>query len=284
VLANKIDRLKDRALMLSDARLFFQQRNILEVDVPVMSTSAPIDPYIDLVVGTCMQKPCYFHSSPEYGMKRLIAAGFPDCYQISHVFRDLELGQRHNPEFTMVEWYRLGNDYSGLIKETIDFIRLFLGDVEVFFESYQDLFPKYGFDYPDDPVLRDEIFAFEIEPQFQTLTVVDHFPKEMAMLSRTQKVGDKELARRFECYFKGIELANGYHELVDLQLLTSRLKANNVKRLELNKNTYPLDEHFLKACLPDCCGVAVGLDRLMMLRHGVEHIKDIIPFSYGEET
>ncbi len=124
-LTNRVEILRDRAAQLAKARAFFAQRGVLEVDVPILSPFGSIDPYIDLVEAHCRNQPVFLHSSPEYGMKRLLAEGLGDIYQMSHVFRDHESGERHTAEFMMVEWYRLGLDFQQMIQETVDFIRLF---------------------------------------------------------------------------------------------------------------------------------------------------------------
>lgn len=284
---NKVARLKDRALMFSKSRDFFAQRGICEVDVPILSQHAPVDLHIDLVTVSCLGKKGYLHSSPEYGMKRLLCEGMGDIYQLSHVFRDGERGERHHPEFVMAEWYRLGFTLEHMMEETLAFIRLFL-DVpheEIF--SYEELFFKYKQCSYKEVESLDEVLAFDIEPHLgkDKLTVIKDFPKEQAALSKTRWNGKEEVAERFEVFYQGIELANGYNELLngDEQLL--RLQQANDKRSLLNKATYPIDHHLiaaLKKGMPECCGVAVGFDRLMMLRHKALKIDEIIPYCWEE--
>lgn len=130
--------------MLQTARRFFEQKKVLEVDCPILSPRAAIDTHIDLVHASYLgQQTCYLHSSPEYGMKRLLAEGLGDIYQLSHVFRDGELSPKHNPEFTMAEWYRLKFTLDEMIEETVQFIRLFLGQLDYHIVSYRDLFLLY---------------------------------------------------------------------------------------------------------------------------------------------
>lgn len=272
-------RIQDRAHMLAQARSFFKQRNVLEVDVPILSERASVDTHIDLVQAKCLGKRAFLHSSPEYGMKRLLAKGIGDIYQISHVFRNGERGERHNPEFTMVEWYRCGFSLEEMIEETINFIHFFL-EVDVAFErlSYRDAFA--GYSYPATPEERDHLFAFEIEPHLKK-TVIRGFPPEQAALSQIDEDG---LAERFELFYQGVELANGYHELLDPIEQKKRFEKANEERQASGKEKYPMDDNLLEALdkVPDCCGVAVGFDRLMMLRHDVSKIDEVIPFAWEE--
>jgi len=273
-----VEILKDRAALLTRCRHFFAQRGVLEVDVPILSRSSSVDVYIDPVQAICCNKPAYLHTSPEYGMKRLLAEGMGDIYQISHVFRDHEAGERHTPEFMMAEWYRLDFGFEQMIQETVDFIHLFLENIPKEREeySYRDVFVHYISRYPESSEERDELLAFEIEPHFGQgrLTVIKGFPPEQAALSQINVQG---IAERFEIYYQGIELANGYHELVDPLEQRDRLLKANQKRGQLGKPALPIDEEFLEALekgVSDCCGVAVGFDRLMMLRHQLEDIRE----------
>lgn len=282
---NKIHRLKDRALLLAKARSFFCERNILEVDVPALSRAGAIDVYIDLIAATCNHKPCFLHSSPEYGMKRLLSQGIGDIYQLSHVFRDHELGDRHQPEFTMVEWYRIDFSLDQMIKETIDFVRLFLDVPQLETLTYREAFERYAHVTPEEAENKDHLLAFTIEPHFgqRCLTVMRDFPPAEAALANITTVNGVPIAERFEIFYRGIELANGYHELIDPHEQRRRLEEGNAKRIKANKQTYPIDTQFLRALengLPDCCGVAVGFDRLMMLRHQIETIDQIIPLGW----
>lgn len=301
--------------MLQKARAFFAERKVLEVDCPALSQSAPIDLHIDVMkVSTKNDQTDYLHTSPEYGMKRLIAAGIGDIYQISHVFRDGEIGPLHNPEFTMTEWYRLGIGFEEMIAETLDFIRLFLGDLPHRSMNYRQVLMHYlGFDYltapfsqlldhaknhgldlPNDASTWDRdtllqlLVGFLIEPQLGNaeLFVLHDFPASQAALSKTIVLPDgQQVACRFEVYYRGIELANGYHELTDAVEQRKRLEASNQARLNAGKDALKIDERFLEALeigLPDCCGVAVGFDRLMMLKHKESELKNILPMIWEE--
>jgi elongation factor P--(R)-beta-lysine ligase len=281
-LTNKLDILKDRAAMFAKARDFFAKKGVLEVDVPMLSLSAPIDLYIDIIEATCCHKKAFLHSSPEYGMKRLLSEGIGDIYQISHVFRDHERGSRHSPEFTMAEWYRIGFSFEEMIQETINFIRLFLNEASQMIErmTYHEAFSRYIGYYPQSSEERDSLYAFEVEPHFGNhgLTVITHFPSEQAALAR---LGPHGFAERFEIYFQAMELANGYHELTDSMEQRKRLIQANEAREKHGKTKLPVDEEFVAALekgVPDCCGVAVGFDRLIMLRNQLEDIHEASSF------
>jgi len=310
---SKRARLRDRALMLKVARHFFDQRHICEVDCPIISAQASVDTHIDLIPALYLgQEKRYMHSSPEMGMKRLLVEGMGDIYQLSHVFRDGEWSVKHNPEFTMVEWYRLGFSLERLIEETVAFISLFLGDYPYRVVSYRQLFLEHtGIDYvwateqellgymenrsiPFYPSIVQEgkdallhlILGSEIEPAlgWKELFVLTDYPASQAALACKRGEGAEQVAERFEVYFRGVELANGFHELVDAGEQRRRFHEANEARLALGKETLPPDEHFLRALekgLPDCCGVAVGFDRLMMLRQGRASLADVLAWDWG---
>lgn len=283
-LRNRLSILKDRAEMLAKARAFFAARGVMEVDVPISSQSGSIDVHIDLVETDCMGKRCFLHSSPEFGMKRLLAEGIGDIFQLSHVFRQGERGPKHNPEFLMAEWYRMGFTFEQMIVETVAFIHLFLDQIPLQTEQmrYQEVFLRYLGFFPETLEERDYRLAFEIEPQLghEGLTIIRDFPPEQAALSRVSPEG---FAERFEVFYKGTELANGYHELTDHVEQAARFQRANLERAALGKKTYPVDTRLLEALqhgIEDCCGVAVGFDRLMMLRHETERIEEVIPFCW----
>jgi lysyl-tRNA synthetase class 2 len=302
--------LRDRALMLARVREFFAHRGVMEVDTPILSASASVDAHIDLIPCTYTNdKTRYMHSSPEFCMKRLLSEGSGDIYQMSHVFRDGEHSVKHNPEFTMIEWYRVGFSLDKLITETVELICLFLGDLPVETISYRDAFKKYtGMDYvhaspadlrkyleskdvitheEDKNNLLDIILTTFIEPHFgqHGLTVLNNYPSTMAALAKTFQKDDEHVAERYEIYYNSLELCNGYHELTNPEEQETRFIQQNELRDSLGKSTLPIDYNFLEALkkgLPSCSGVAVGFDRLMMLRHHTKEISDILTFSWDD--
>lgn len=312
--SSKIARLHDRSALLKRARHFFDQRNVAEVDCPILSMRAAIDTHIDLI-SACYQgkERCYMHSSPEFGMKRLLADGMGDIYQLSHVFRDGELSPKHNPEFMMAEWYRIGFTLQEMIDETVQFIRLFVGELPVQMVTYRDLFFKHtGLDYVTAreeelfdyickqniayyPSIRNEgkdallnlILGAQIEPHLgnEGLCVLAYYPATQAALAQRQWRDDEEVAQRFEVYLKGVELANGYCELGDAEEQQQRFCEANAARLALGKDALPIDALFLAALktgIPDCCGVAVGFDRLMMIRQGQGDISRVLSWGWEQ--
>jgi elongation factor P--(R)-beta-lysine ligase len=305
--------LRDRAQQLKKVRAFFDARAVLEVDCPILSSEASVDAHIDLIVAQYNKNHSYYlHSSPEYGMKRLLAEGIGDIYQLSHVFRDGEWSIKHNPEFMMAEWYRLDFSLEQLIAETIKFMHLFLGPLPHRLTSYRETFLKYtGIDYvyaseqdlfqyiqeqeiayypsilsEGKDALLNLILGTKIEPLLgqEELYVLAYYPSTQAALARQWTNGDEQIAARFEVYYQGIELANGYHELADYQEQALRFEESNAQRVALGKERLPPDQHFLKALkkgLPDCSGVAVGFDRLMMLRQQKKDISDVLAWGWN---
>lgn len=306
--------LNDRAFMLREARDFFFDRQITEVDCPIITKYASIDAHIDLMPVQYLEAETrYLHSSPEYGMKRLLSLGIGDIYQLSHVFRNESFGKKHNPEFMMAEWYRIDFSLKEMIDETVAFIQLFLGKMSVIKMSYREVFLKFtGIDYVTavtsdfnqilkkhgiDPYSGIEtegkdaylnlILGTVIEKELgkNEIFVLYHYPSSQAALAKTLTVDNEIVAERFEIYHQGIELCNGYHELLNVDEQKKRLEISNQERLSLNKNALPLDIYFLDALkkgLPECSGVAVGFDRLMMLRHNTTNIDQVIPFGWTQ--
>lgn len=286
----------DRAAMLGAVRHFFHERNILEVDCPMLSHAAPIDPHIDLFdTEITPGVRGYFHSSPEYGMKRLLARQIGSIYQLSHVYRKGEAGAKHNPEFTLIEWYRMQTSFNRFLNETLDLIHLFLGNLSHEILPYGEALQRYagsdlkahGFEADDPEELLNLVWGSIVEPELgkEGLTVITDYPPDQAALAETRIVNGQKVAERFEIYFKGVELGNGYHELTDHEEQQKRLEEANAKRKELGKEPLPIDNYFLEALqigLPDSYGIAVGFDRLMMLRHETDDIASVLPFSWEE--
>lgn len=295
-----------RAAMLKRAREFFDQRNVLEVDTPILSRYGVSDPQVDSVEVTLQLDPdrvWYLQTSPEYCMKRLLSAGYPDIYEICKVFRDSETGRCHQPEFTMVEWYRLNFSLTAIMQDTLDFIECLVdagrfGRPPVFL-SYADAFAEFAGCNPltadieslanlmvaDDRlresigVRRDDwlnaILAEKISSQFSAdrLTVIHHYPASQAALARICP-DDRRVADRFEVFAGKLELANGYVELLDAKEHTDRFEAGSPAR--------PIDREFIAALehgLPPCAGVAIGFDRVHMLNEGADDIRQVLSFA-----
>lgn len=284
------ERLKERACMLKAVRQFFDVRGVIEVDTPLMQKTAPIDVHIDCIPVYCCGEKGFLHSSPEIAMKRLLCEGVGDCYQLGHVFRDFEKGKRHAPEFTMLEWYRLGFTLDQLMDECREIVSLFIPNLNQKVEKipYHALFEQFLGRYPESEEERSYALAFEIEPQLGSgkLTFITDYPPEQAAMACLVEKEGTYFAERFELFYEGIELANGYHELGDAKLQRSRFEKSNKERKAHGKLSYPIDEEFLRDLskgLPDCSGVAMGFDRLMMLRHQVNSIEEIVPFVWDSE-
>lgn len=287
--ASKVNFLRRRASLLAEARSFFRERDILEVDTPLLYKKASIDTHIDLIPATYHAKErCYLISSPEYGMKRLLSQGIGDIYQLSHVFRDGELGRLHQPEFMMAEWYRLHFSYEQMIEETCDFIQLFTGTLPVEEITYRDALLHYaGVDYLT--IESEEELTLLLTEKVERnlgvdrLTVLKDYPAKQAALAVREMRDGEEIAKRFEVYYKGVELANGYLELTDEKEQRARLTQANKERLELGKESYPIDEEFLSALkkgIPSCAGVAVGFDRLVMLHLDCDSLAEVLPLPW----
>jgi lysyl-tRNA synthetase class 2 len=299
-----IETLKQRAAILKNIRQFFQDRNVLEVQTPSLSMSTITDPYIQAIEVPLSHQSYYLQTSPEYHMKRLLAAGSGDIFQICKSFRADEIGRLHNTEFSMLEWYRLGMNDEKLMDE----IELLLHTVSDFPAvqriTYNDIFKKIlNLDLKqasvedlkqcaekhslDDPGWNDNydawllyLFSVLIEPILQAPTFIYDFPATQASLARIKPNG---CAARFELYIQGIELANGFWELTDPQEQAQRFEQDQKKRVQENLPFKPVDALFLQALesgLPDCAGVALGLDRLIMLALQKQLIDEVISFRF----
>jgi elongation factor P--(R)-beta-lysine ligase len=311
--ARKAAILRDRAHMLEEVRAFFKLRRVLEVDCGSLMRSPPIDANIEVMqTSVSDQEKGYLHTSPEYSMKRLLAYGLGDIFYLGHVFRKGEIGALHNPEFTMIEWYRTAIPYQSLIEETCELIQLFTGSFPIRRLSYRDAFQNYaGIDPFQDQNWRAAALSLGITPPKESkewdrdtwlhllmshviepnlgsgeLTVLADYPPSQAALARVVEKDHTTVAERFEIYLAGVELCNGYHELTDHQEQRKRFIAENKNRTLQGKELYALNEKFLNALeigLPDSCGVSVGFDRLMLIRHKVKALKDILPFAWEDQ-
>ena len=306
-----IDVVHARASALEKIRLFFSQRGILEVDTPLLCSVGITDPSIEPLIvadGTSLSGPRFLQTSPEYAMKRLLAAGSGPIYQIARAFRDGEAGSRHNPEFTLLEWYRPGFNHHELMSEVAQLVCHCLGDRSWRQVSYRELFVQtlgldpftattrqladnarqhidLGFSLGDRDLWLDLLMSHLIEPELAKMGMcfVYDYPASQAALSRVVQSGDVDVGQRFELYLDGMELANGYCELTDATEQEQRFTADNEKRRELGLAERPLDSHLLAAMehgLPECSGVALGVDRLLMLLVGSTDIREVIAFDW----
>lgn len=301
--------LEARAALLARARGFFAARGVLEVDTPLLVNSAVSDVHIaSATVALGEGPPLYLHTSPEYAMKRLLASGCGDIYQICHVVRGGERGRLHNPEFTLIEWYRLGFSLAALMDEVEALVRSLLGSAAAGRRaerlSYREAFARElaldPFVAPDSTLLeaarrlgfaaghagRDELLEFlmgvGVGPRSGagSLTFIHGYPASQAALARLDPE-DARAALRFELYCEGIELANGFHELQSAAEQRARFERDNQERRRAGLPVRPADERLLAALssgLPDCAGVALGLERTLMLALGLAHIDEVLSF------
>lgn len=297
--------LRRRAQIVAQIRAYFAQQQVLEVETPQLCPTTVTDPHLH-----SMQVPGhgYLQTSPEYAMKRLLAAGSGSIYQIARVFRADEMGRRHHPEFTMLEWYRVGFTPDQLIDDVAAVACLALGETRCVRHRYRDLFRTrlgldplscsvdqlravarrhvdLAFDEADRDTWLELLMSQVIEPTLgiDTLSFVVDYPPSQAALARLHLDDEGQVvASRFELYHRGVELANGYHELLDADEQRARFAADLREREALGLPAIPIDEPLLAALasgLPDCSGVALGLDRLIMLAVGSDSLREVIAFS-----
>lgn len=304
-----IENLQHRATLYQKIRQFFAERHILEVETPLLCKHTVTDPHIESFAVPVSSTSSYFlQTSPEYAMKRLLAAGSGPIYQITKSFRVGESGHRHNPEFTMLEWYRPGFNHHDLMDEINLFLQFTIQTPPAEKISYQALFIKYLKIDPLEVSLDDlkkliaekniqidsnnldhdtclqVLLSHFIEPLLgvQKPLFLYDFPPSQAALSKIRH--DKNLvAERFELYINGSEIANGFHELTDPNEQTKRFLKNQIARKENNQTIPDIDDYFidaLKAGLPNCAGVAIGIDRLLMQYVKTNTIQQVIGFPF----
>ncbi|MBL8396472.1 MAG: EF-P lysine aminoacylase GenX [Candidatus Accumulibacter sp.] len=296
--------LRRRAQILAQIRAYFAAQGMLEVETPQLCPTTVSDPHLNSIAVAGYG---YLQTSPEYAMKRLLAAGSGSIWQIAHVFRADEVGRRHNPEFTLLEWYRVGFTPDQLIDDVAALARLALGQLGCVRHRYRDLFRTHldldpltcsgdalrraarqhldpAFDDADRDTWLELLMCQVIEPQLgrDELSFVVDYPPSQAALARLRADDDGQpVAARFELYHRGVELANGYHELLDAGEQRARFAADLRAREMLGLPAGALDEAFLAALesgLPDCSGVALGLDRLIMLAVGADTLHEVMAF------
>lgn len=306
-----------RARLYTLLREVFTQRGVTEVETPILSAAGNTEPNIE-GFSTTFTGPIgagarerFLRTSPEYPLKRLLAAGFGDCYELGRVFRNGEAGRSHNPEFTMLEWYRVGFDHRRLALEAAQLVRAALAlvqrDASVATTSYRNWFRDgLGLDpfVVDDAALRAPLGDFRIDPEglerddwldllvsqrlqpalpSDAMTIVYDFPASQCSLARI-KTGRPSVAERFELYLGQHELANGYHELNNAAEQRNRFERDNARRVARGQSELPLDENLLAVldALPDCAGVALGIDRLLMTMLGTSDIRDVLAFPFAD--
>ncbi len=311
------DALRLRARLYAAFRAFFAERGVLEVETPVLSRAGNTEPNIASFAlefsGRTDGAPRtrWLRTSPEFALKRMLAAGVGDCYELGRVFRDGEAGGRHNPEFTMLEWYRVGWDHLRLLGETVELVRAALAivgrDATPVVVSFRELYrQRLGIDplRDDIDVLRDALGDVRIDPEGLTrddwldllmthrlqpgfapdqLLAVHDWPASQAALARI-RADDPPVAERFELYLGPLELANGYHELRDAAEQRARFERDQALRRVRGQPVPPLDEALLAALehgLPSCAGVALGVDRLLMGLLGTDRIADVLAFDFA---
>jgi len=293
--------LKARADLLRQIREFFYSREVIEVDTPLLSSAGGTDVNIDLM---CADHKYFLASSPEFPLKRLLCAGSGDIYSLGHVFRRGEAGSKHNPEFTMLEWYRVGWDFHRLMDEVEELCVTLLAMPEARRITYQALFQQYLAIDPfsiattelaklgeeasglaADTLNRDGwldlLFSYRIEPQLAEPTFIYNFPTSQAALSRTVTEGEHTVAQRFELVWQGVELANGYQELTDASEQLRRFEGDDMQRQSNLADRVPIDMNLvaaMRAGMPECSGVAMGVDRLLMQKLKTKNIADVIAF------
>ena len=309
---------RTRAQMLADIRQFFAERQVLEVQTPLLSQAGNTDTFLQSVSAnvTYQDKPqrFYLHTSPEFAMKRLLARWQVAMYQICPVFRDNEIGARHNIEFTMLEWYQPSYSLMDLADELGQLLEALYGHPVIMNHyRYVDAFMDFvgihpltasvaalqgvaedkglvGFDFDTADSRQswlDLLFSHAVEPHLghELPTLIVEYPPATAALAKT--ACDKEgnlVAKRFELYINGIEIANAYDELADGAALRQRFEQDNKLRRQHDLPVMPIDEHLLAACddLLPCSGIAVGIDRLLMVITAAKTLQEVIPFPSGQ--
>ena len=310
-----------RAQLYAFVRAFFAERGVLEVDTPILgqgaTTDANIESFASHYTGPASggARRRFLRTSPEFWHKRLLVEDVGDCYELGRVFRNGECGRRHNPEFTLLEWYRAGFDHHRLMDEVEALVRgafarvgLMPGASERI--AYRALFQRHlgidpltapdadlqrltarfwvGEDAPDRDGCLDALMTHCVEPALPVdgLTFVHGYPASQAALARVHDdIDGQRIAARFELYVGRVELANGFHELADADEQRARFEADNRMRFARGLDTLPSDENFLAALargLPACAGVALGVDRLLMALLGSDDIRDVLAFSFPD--
>ncbi|HVT32352.1 MAG TPA: EF-P lysine aminoacylase EpmA [Rhodanobacteraceae bacterium] len=305
-----------RARLYALIRTFFAERGVLEVETPILSEAGNTEPNIESFAATFSgpagagPRGRWLRTSPEHALKRLVANGVGDCFELGRVFRNGEAGRRHNPEFTMLEWYRIGFDDRRLMRETAALVLAALASkgwsADVVETTYRDLFAGLGIDpfesaidelraplaeFGIDPagLSRDDwldlLLTHTLQPAFprDRITLIRDFPASQCALAKIRD-GDPPVAERFELFLGPYELANGYHELTDAAEQRARFVRDNERRRARGQREMPIDERLLAALprMPACAGVALGIDRLLMCLADADDIADVIAFPFAD--
>ena len=301
--------LRARAAMLAEVRAFMSSRSVMEVDTPSLGQFAITDPNIELFEVATPDGTRFLQSSPEYAMKRLLASGSGDIFQLGKVFRSGEHGGRHNPEFVMLEWYRVDWTHYQLMREVAELIAetLRLSTWQIWsLDALLDHFCQINLHDATELELKvatenagidvvgdldkldylDLLMTHVVEPGIASwgLVFIVDFLEQQAALSRIIERSGNSVAARFEAYVHGVELANGYWEESDPNILTKRFEADNGLRASRGQPVREIDERLISASragVPDCAGVAVGFDRLLMLAQGRSELSQVMPFSWS---
>jgi lysyl-tRNA synthetase class 2 len=299
--------LEHRARKVAQVRAFFEARGFLEVETPLLVPSPGLDVHLDAFAVEAAGGTRYLSTSPEYQMKRLLADGYPRIFQIAKAFRRDELGEQHNPEFTMLEWYRAPGSVEDVMRDTEQLVAAITGGSLVLDGETHDASPpflrmtvleayaKFAASSAEETLALAEheeerffrLLVDKVEPGVLGLAravFLTEYPASQASLAR-RKPGDPRVAERFELYAGGVELCNGFGELIDPVEQRERLERDQRTRAERGLPVYPIDQKFLAALergLPPCAGNALGLDRLIALACGSKRIADVMAFPYGE--
>jgi lysyl-tRNA synthetase class 2 len=313
------ENLRFRSEVLRDIRQFFYDQNFCEVQTPILSADTNVDRHLDPLTITEKSLPLnhhntrryYLQTSPEFAMKRLLAAGLDPIFQITPVFRMGDRGQFHNVEFTMLEWYRIGDNYQTgmfLLAELIRFLfeerKIELG--EIGYSTYQSLFESEAGINPHSATVKelrflckdrnisypqsnwgdtadewlDLLFTELVQPTLESVIVYD-FPKSQSQLAKIRHDEKYAVSERFELFLKGQEIANGYHEARDADELRRRFRKNRERRLAQGHSWLPIDSQLLTVMelgFPQCSGTALGIDRLLMVMLEADSIEDVLTF------
>ena len=277
-LKNSIEILRMRAEVLRKIRQYFSDKKVLEVETPILSPFTVTDPDVHSIR---VSNYGYLHTSPEYAMKRLLCEGAPSIFQIAHVFRAGELGRYHNSEFSMLEWYRLNFDHIDLMAEVSEVMNLILGPGEYQTIPYKELLGSRYEKLKNDRSELDLAFSLSCEELGTGRFFIRDYPADQAVLSRIDP-RDPTVSCRFELVVDGVEIANGYWELQDVAEHEERFQKDLERRANQNAELPEIDQNFmrsLEAGLPDCAGVSVGLDRVLMILAEAHSLDAVMPIG-----